>query len=514
MNNFLTYLFQSGCAFAALYAVYWAFLRQETTFRFNRFLLLIMPVIALGIPVMKFPSPWRTITAEISPPLSNETVALSSSEPIPIFQLLFFAGLAGLFVYFLFQWLRLNRWIRHYPVERHPQYRLVKVDKAISPFSFFQYIFFPNRKISDPHSSRIMDHECVHVREFHSIDRVFIDLLTMIMWWNPFVWPYRRSVKENHEFLADAGVIARGCDKAGYQMLILEQFVGAPVFASANHFRQSQIKRRITMLSKIKSNPAAKRKGLLLLPVMGLLLLAFAPPRVVTSQQEKVIKSPEVQKPSVAPKLEIAVPIPPSKTQPVRLDVSEPLSPITTLEKSIPVPVEPDVAVSPEVLKRLVIKPDGVAQEPSDVEPVGQVIVHPDSPFVKVRYVVTPSKKIVKDIMKEQDFVFETEKMKKKEQELLVIQMKQADKEKKFAHLKKELDRQMIELKALEQSVQSDEEKKKLEMKRIQINEQRVKLSKEAAALEESMAKLNVLKLKLSKEAQALKEKEKNKIKE
>ncbi|MDH4271131.1 MAG: hypothetical protein OEW18_04055, partial [Candidatus Aminicenantes bacterium] len=66
---------------------------------------------------------------------------------------------------------------------------------------------------------------------------------------------------------------------ARYKLLVFEQHVGSQLFEFANNFKQSQIKRRLTMMSKIKSRNAAKLKLLFVLPLASLLVLAFADPK-------------------------------------------------------------------------------------------------------------------------------------------------------------------------------------------------------------------------------------------
>jgi hypothetical protein len=120
-------------------------------------------------------------------------------------------------------------------------------------------------------------------------------LLTIVQWFNPFVWPYKKSLKETHEYLADHAVIAQGCSRAKYQLLIFEQHVGLNMFEFTNNFSQSLIKRRITMMAKIKSNGRAKLKILLIFPVVALLVLAFADakPAPTLPMDEAVISQPD-----------------------------------------------------------------------------------------------------------------------------------------------------------------------------------------------------------------------------
>jgi hypothetical protein len=129
-----------------------------------------------------------------------------------------------------------------------------------------------------------------------------MELVTIFQWFNPFVRPYKKSLQETHEYLADCGVIAQGFSTARYQLLILEQHVGAQLLELANNFKQSQIKRRLTMMSKLKSKNVAKLKLLLVLPLASFLVLAFANPRPTKAEpspaptlQEKAEQSQEEQ---------------------------------------------------------------------------------------------------------------------------------------------------------------------------------------------------------------------------
>jgi len=120
----------------------------------------------------------------------------------------------------------------------------------------------------------------------HSIDLILLEMLAIVQWFNPFVWPYKESLKETHEYLADNAVIARGCDTAKYQLLIFEQHVGVKLFEFANNFNHSKIKRRITMISKIKSKRWMKCKTLLILPIFLFLVIAFADSNTVTTSDQ------------------------------------------------------------------------------------------------------------------------------------------------------------------------------------------------------------------------------------
>jgi hypothetical protein len=126
---------------------------------------------------------------------------------------------------------------------------------------------------------------------------VLAELLAAFQWFNPFVWPYKRSLRETHEYLADRAVIAQGCSLARYQLLIIEQHVGGRLLELASSFRTSQIKRRIVMLSRQETKGLARWKPLLILPLALALVLVFAESRTVVKEGPAVAApSQSVQK--------------------------------------------------------------------------------------------------------------------------------------------------------------------------------------------------------------------------
>jgi len=66
-------------------------------------------------------------------------------------------------------------------------------------------------------------------------------------------------LRENHEYLADRAVLAHFSNPGYYKKLLLQQFIG-PQINLANNFNYSLIKKRIQMMSQIKSSKLARIK--------------------------------------------------------------------------------------------------------------------------------------------------------------------------------------------------------------------------------------------------------------
>jgi hypothetical protein len=281
MNNLLLYMVESGICLGLFYLVYWAFLRKETFFAINRFFLMFSVPLSFLIPLINLPSPLKTAPSleqqHLFAPVSN--LQTNSFGLMDILWVIYLAGVGFFLARFAYKIALLLLLIKKNGYKKYGRINLVFIDEDSAPFSFFNFFFLNKSNVSQHDLLRIIDHELVHINQHHTLDLIIIELLTIVEWFNPFVRPYKTSLKETHEYLADNHVIAQGCSRAKYQLLIFEQHVGLKLFEFVNNFNHSLIKRRITMMTKGKSKTWAKSKFLLMIPVICFLVLAFANPR-------------------------------------------------------------------------------------------------------------------------------------------------------------------------------------------------------------------------------------------
>ena len=294
MNDFLTYLLRSGACLFVFYGFYWIFLRKETFHVFNRITLLAAAALSFALPLVRMTSPFFTTVIPASALEKSMTVVPlrppTSINPLSVLLAVYLAGAAFFLCRLLFRLASLYVIARKCGCRRHDGLKVVFCGHHGEPFSFFHYIFIDRTKLHDGDIDRILAHEMVHVRQFHSLDILVSELVAIVQWFNPFVWPYKRSLRETHEYLADRAVIAQGCSLARYQLLIVEQHVGGELFELASSFRTSQIKRRITMLTKQESKGLTRLKPLLILPLALVLVLAFAESKTVVRDDQTAEK--------------------------------------------------------------------------------------------------------------------------------------------------------------------------------------------------------------------------------
>jgi len=297
MADLSAYLVRSGAYLALFYAFYRLVLSRETFFALNRAYLLGAAALALALPLLRVESPFFE-TVVYAGPLHDYAGPSAISIPsrgigLPDILPVVYAAGAGLFLLlFIVRLGRLALLVRRCGCVRHRGLRVVLCGHPGESFSFFKYVFLNKSKIPEGDMDRVLAHELAHVRQLHSFDIVFSELLTVIQWCNPFVWPYKRSLRETHEYLADRAVIAQGCSLARYQLLIVEQHVGGELLELASSFRTSQIKRRIVMLSKQQTKGLARWKPLLVLPMAVALVLVFAESRTVVKEGPAVVAAP------------------------------------------------------------------------------------------------------------------------------------------------------------------------------------------------------------------------------
>lgn len=148
------------------------------------------------------------------------------------------------------------------------------VNDNIIPFSFGNSIFINRNLHSASELEEIIRHEFIHVKQKHSFDIMWGEVLCLLNWYNPFAWLLKKSIRQNLEFIADNKVIENGIDKKEYQWMLLK-VIGDTQFSIATQFNFSSLKKRIAMMNKTKSARRQIARFLFLLPVFAIILLSF-----------------------------------------------------------------------------------------------------------------------------------------------------------------------------------------------------------------------------------------------
>jgi len=165
--------------------------------------------------------------------------------------------------------------VRQNVLRRSGSFNLVYTKDPYSPFSVFNYIFLGQNIPGSDGLKGILRHELTHARQFHSLDRFFVELLCILFWFNPFIYLYRRSITEVHEYIADRCTIRSGFRLESYQYLILDLATNHEDFGLTSKFSNSLTKKRIIMMNRINNTKKNLLRKLLLLPVILAVVVCF-----------------------------------------------------------------------------------------------------------------------------------------------------------------------------------------------------------------------------------------------
>jgi len=99
--------------------------------------------------------------------------------------------------------------------------------------------------------------------------------ITLLTWFNPFIYLIKKEIKAIHEFLADEYAISDN-NRYAYAELLVMQSIRNKQSYLLNPFFHNQIKRRITMITKFRNPKKSYMSRLMILPLLFILFCAFA----------------------------------------------------------------------------------------------------------------------------------------------------------------------------------------------------------------------------------------------
>lgn len=259
------YLLQVNIYLIIFYCFYKLLLNKETYFGLNRLYLVSSGIFSLAIPFLRFELFSEKIVSnklyvsvsEINTVVSNYAVLPQTQEQYDWGRLIVIIYILGAFIYFLsflYQLFTINQ-LFNKPAEN-------------GAFSFL------NRKsvaANLPERATIDLHEDIHVKQLHSLDVIFFEIIGIITWFNPVIYAYKKTIKNIHEYLADEAAAKFQGDKETYAMLLLSQALGIKPNSLTNGFAsKSLIKKRIFMLHKQRSKKIAVLKYGIFIPLFAL----------------------------------------------------------------------------------------------------------------------------------------------------------------------------------------------------------------------------------------------------
>ncbi len=276
------YLLKVSVCLLVLYTPYLLLFRNTTFFRANRVYLLLTLIFSFVLPVLTIrqPAVVHSLVVESSPQSSlvqyyddfNSIGPVDSSINFSlILSLVYVAGLLFLGLRLGFSIRAILKIKRGAAVEKIGRVSILRVDST-EPFSFFNLIFLPKSNVN----TLIIQHERIHVAQFHWVDVMLVEIASIILWFNPIMILFKRSVKMQHEYLADEQTVRGDVQTEDYLECMLKEIQRTNVYGPISNFYFLSIKNRITMLTKKRTSAPFSGLYIVLLPVICILLFAFS----------------------------------------------------------------------------------------------------------------------------------------------------------------------------------------------------------------------------------------------
>ena len=265
-------------------AAYRLLLERRVRFTWCRAALLMLPLLSVAIPLLRIPVwPGEVIevsgsvaqpVAEIPAPVVAEPVAAPVITAGMVCTAIYLLGTALILGVMVLQFRRIRRLAQGAEVSRTEGCTVIRTRQHVASFSFLRRIYIWHG-IAEEELPAIIAHERSHIRHRHSLERIAMETMKALLWWNPFVWIAARMLTEVEEYEADHDVLQSGFDRERYMHILFRQMFGySPEIA--NSMRNSLTKKRFQMMTTHHSGRYALLRLAATLPAIAGLLCAFS----------------------------------------------------------------------------------------------------------------------------------------------------------------------------------------------------------------------------------------------
>ena len=292
------YLVKSMILSGIFFGYYTLFLKNTIYHAYNRFYLLAAMALSLTIPFLKLSM--FSVTEEQAAGAKQVLIYLSQLPAAPVqqeniaWEILIIATISSLFVcYLVYSIYRIFRLKAMNNKTQMGEFTFIETDFEEAPFSFFSNLFWKKSiSMEDESGRKILQHEIAHIREKHSWDRLFSQLICSIFWMNPFNWIIQKELQNIHEFIADRDAVGTG-EVDAFAKMLLQTHYGNHFLNPSHSFYYSSIKRRIIMLTTSQAPKYAYLRKVAVYPLVAisLILVSFR----LSSQKPKHKKGMAMQ---------------------------------------------------------------------------------------------------------------------------------------------------------------------------------------------------------------------------
>ena len=303
------YILEFFLCSAIFVALYKLFIEARVSHRYSRIYLVWSMIFSAVVPLLELPLyPAQTVYYELPIITYEQPEIVPVAEPMPTVDApatpqpepvdwALVAAIVAASIYGLIVLLNLARfawrlWIIRKLRNRceltiYEAYTLAMSDQISEPFSFWRTIYM-NRRFQGREQQQIITHELSHVRHHHTAERLMLEFMRCIFWFNPFVWISGTLLVQVQEWQADRDVIDAGYDVYEYRQSIFRQLYGlGPDVDLVNGLYRNLTKKRFIMMTNINKGRFSLVRMCAVVPVMAAMIFAFGAVRA----EDKIIYS-------------------------------------------------------------------------------------------------------------------------------------------------------------------------------------------------------------------------------
>lgn len=253
IESIFTYSLRSSLVLAMLYVPYMLMLRQESFFRLNRMMLLLILLLSLTLPMLDVHSlawegfaPVQTVLrpalsengASVHAILLPEVAVRATGDTSSAFgsrhyvSVSYVVMMLSVFLWHVYQVVQMRVVMRRGSLWQQTRdgVRIYCHADEVSPYSWMNRVVISEQDYRE-NGREILLHEMSHVRARHSWDLLVLALVQTLQWWNPLVYILGGSMRDVHEYQADESVLRHGVSAKEYQLLLIKKVVGFSSYA-------------------------------------------------------------------------------------------------------------------------------------------------------------------------------------------------------------------------------------------------------------------------------------------
>lgn len=267
--------------YQAIFLIVYVFLfKKETFYQWNRSFLLVSSLVSYFLPFIDLTILFNEIPQEFiinlpeislgSVEVTRQKTIVDSVSQFNSFGLVYLLGIAITMIIFVFKLSKIAT--MYYGNERVKRggCTIIFVKNSNLGFSFFNWVFIGDHL---ENFDLVLNHERIHVKQWHSLDLMFFEIQKIIFWFNPLSYLFQVKISVLHEYIADSKILVN-FNKKEYFEFVLDQMVNSSYSSMTSSFNKiSILKKRIIMTHKNNSKDIFRIKYLICLPLITVMIL-------------------------------------------------------------------------------------------------------------------------------------------------------------------------------------------------------------------------------------------------